>query len=136
MFIDEILVYSKNVDEHAKHLRIVLQTLRDRELYAKFSKCEFWLNEVGFLGYVISGDGIFVDPKKIEAIVSWEQPKNVFEIQSFLGLAEYYRRFVEHFSLITAPLTRLTRKGVKYECSDDCEQSFQELKSQLTMAPV
>ena len=75
VFIDDTLVYSKNVDEHAKHLRIVLQTLRDRELYAKFSKCEFWLNEVVFLGHIISGDGIFVDPKKIEAIVCWEQPK-------------------------------------------------------------
>ena len=89
-----------------------------------------------FLGHVISGDGIFVDPKKIEAIVSWEQPKNVSEIRSFLGLAGYYRRFVEHFSLLAAPLTRLTRKGVKYEWSEDCEQSFQELKTRLTMAPV
>ena len=98
-------------------------------MYAKFSKCEFWLNEVIFLGHVISGAGIFVDPIKIEAIVSWKQPKNVSEVRSFLGLAGYYRRFVEHFSLLTAPLTRLTRKGVKYEWSDDCEQSFQELKS-------
>ena len=136
MFIDDIFVYSKNVDEHAMHLRIVLQTLRDRELYAKFSKCEFWLNEVVFLGHVISGGGIFVDPKKIEAIVSWEQPKNVSEVRSFLGLAGYYRRFVEHFSLLTAPLTRLTRKGVRYEWNDICEQSFQELKSRLTMVPV
>ena len=103
---------------------------------AKFSKCEFWLNEVVFLGHVISGGGIFVDPKKIEAIVSWEQPKNVSKIRSFLGLVEYYRRFVEKISLIAVPLTRLTRKGVKYEWSDDCEQSFQELKSRLTMAPV
>ena len=100
VFIDDILVYSKNVDEHVMHLRIVLQTLRDRELYAKFSKCEFWLNEVIFLGHVISGAGIFVDPRKIEAIVGWEQPKNVSEVRSFLGLAGYYRRFVEHFSLL------------------------------------
>ena len=77
-----------------------------------------------------------MDPRKIEAIISWEQPKNISEVQSFLGLAGYYRRFVEHFSLITAPLTRLTRKGVKYEWNDDCEQSFQELKSRLTMALV
>ena len=118
------------------HLRIVLQTLRDRELYAKFSKCEFWINEVVFLGHVVSEDGIFMDPRKIEAIVKWEQPKNVFEVRSFLGLAGYYRRFVEYFSLIVAPLTRLTRKRVKYECNDDCEQNFQELKSRLTMAPV
>ena len=129
-------MYSKNVDEHAMHLRIVLQTFKDRELYAKFSKCEFWLNEVIFLGHVISGAGIFMDPRKIEAIVDWEQPKNVSEVRSFLGLAGYYRRFVERFSLLAAPLTRLTRKRVKYEWSDDCEQSFQELKSRLTMALV
>ena len=77
-----------------------------------------------------------MDPKKIEAVVSWEQPKNVFEIRSFLGLDGYYRRFVEHFSLLVAPLTRLTKKRVKYEWSEDCEQSFQKLKSRLTMAPV
>ena len=136
VFIDDILVYSKDVDKHTIHLRIVLQTLRDRELYAKFSKCEFWLNEVVFLGHVIGGAGIFVDRRKIEAIISWEQPKNVSEVRSFLGLARYYRRFVKYFSLIAAPLTRLTRKGVKYDWSVDCEQSFQELKSQLTMAPV
>ena len=77
VFIDDILVYSKSADEHALHLRIVLQTLKDRQLFAKFSKCEFWLNEVIFLGHVVSGDGIFVDPRKVEAIVNWEQPKNV-----------------------------------------------------------
>ena len=91
VFIDDILVYSKSADEHALHLRVVLQTLRDKQLYAKFSKCEFWLNEVIFLGHIVSGDGIFVDPRKIEAIVNWEQPKNVLEIQSFLGLFGYYR---------------------------------------------
>ena len=111
------------------HFRIVLQTLKDRELYAKFSKCEFWLNEIVFLGYVISGTGIFMDPEKIEAIVNWEQPKIVSKVRSFLGLAGYYRQFVEHFSLIATPLTRLTRKGVKYEWNDECEQSFQELKN-------
>ena len=93
-------------------------------MYAKFSKCEFWINEVVFLGHVISGAGIYVDPRKIEAIVNWEQPKNVSEVRSFLGLAGYYKRFVEHFSLITAPLTRLTRKWVKYEWNEECEKSF------------
>ena len=136
VFIDDILVYSKSVDEHALHLQIVLQTLRDRQLYAKFSKCEYWLNEVIFLGHVVSGDGIFVDPRKVEAILNWEQPKNVSEIRSFLGLAGYYRRFVKHFSLITAPLTRLTKKGVKYEWDEKCEQSFQDLKNCLITAPI
>ena len=80
VFIDDILVYSKNVDEHALHLQIVLQTLKERQLYAKFSKCEFWLNEVIFLGHVVSRDGIFVDPRKVEAIFNWEEPKNVPKI--------------------------------------------------------
>ena len=84
-------------------------------MYVKFSKCEFWLNEVVFLGHVVSRNAIFVDPKKVDAIVNWEQPKNVTEIQSFLGLVRYYRRFVEYFSLISTPLIRLTRKGVKFE---------------------
>ena len=97
VFINNILVYSKNAEEHALHLRIVLQTLRDKQLYAKFSKCEFWLNKVVILRHVVLEDGIFVDQRKIEAIISWEQPKNVTEIQSFLGLASYYRRFVEKF---------------------------------------
>ena len=123
VFIDDILVYSKNTKEHAYHLRIVLQILRDRELYAKFFKCEFWLNEVVFFGHVFV-NGIFVDSKKVEAIVNWEQPKNIIEIQSFLGLTGYYRRFVEHFSLLSTPLTRLTRKGIKFEWDDGCEQSF------------
>ena len=86
-----ILVYLKNVEEHTFHLRIVLQTLREKQLYAKFSKCEFWLNEVVFLEHVVFGNGIFVDPRKVEAIVKWERPKNVTKIQSFLGLARYYR---------------------------------------------
>ena len=136
VFIDDILIYSRDNDEHAAHLRIVLQTLRERQLYAKFSKCEFWLQEVVFLGHVVSRTGIYVDPKKVEAILQWEQPKTVTEIRSFLGLAGYYRRFVQGFSLIAAPLTHLTRKGVKFVWDDVCENRFQELKNRLTSAPV
>ena len=136
VFIDDILVYLKNVKEHAFHLRIVLQTLRDPQLYAKFSKSEFWLNEVMFLKHVVFRNGIFVDPKKVEAIVNWEQPKNITEIQSFQGLVEYYRQFVEHFSLLSALKTWLTRKGVKFEWDEKCEQSFQELKNRLITVPI
>ncbi|XP_042460894.1 uncharacterized protein LOC122044835 [Zingiber officinale] len=136
VFIDDILVYSRSEEEHEQHLRIVLETLRKERLYAKFSKCAFWLSSVGFLGHVISSKGILVDPQKIEAVDRWEQPKSVQEIRSFLGLAGYYRRFVEGFSSIAAPLTRLTRKGVKFTWSEACEASFQELKQRLVSAPV
>ncbi|CAL9029144.1 unnamed protein product, partial [Prunus brigantina] len=136
VFIDDILVYSKSRKAHMKHLEIVLGTLRRRQLYAKFSKCQFWLDIISFLGHVISAEGIYVDPQKIEAVMNWPQPTSVTEIRSFLGLAGYYRRFVEGFSVIAASLTRLTRKGVKFEWSDECEKSFTELKTGLTTAPV
>jgi len=131
VFIDDILIYFSSQMQHAYHLREVLETLRRNKLYAKLSKCEFWLNEVVFLGHVISEKGISVDPKKIEAVLKWERPTNVTEICSFLGLAEYYRRFI-----VASPMTRLTRKEVKFEWSKDCEASFQKLKSRLTSAPA
>ena len=121
VFIDDILVYSGGPEEHAEHLRTVLQILRERQLYAKFSKCQFWLDKVDFLGHVISAEGISVDPQKIEAIVNWKPPKNVPEVRSFLGLAGYYRKFVEGFSKIAAPLTKLTRKDIKYDWVDFCQ---------------
>uniref|UniRef100_A0A2N9GV60 RNA-directed DNA polymerase n=1 Tax=Fagus sylvatica TaxID=28930 RepID=A0A2N9GV60_FAGSY len=136
VFIDDILVYSKSLEEHEDHLRIVLQILRDKKLYAKLKKCEFWLNQVVFLGHVVSMDGITADPSKIEAVVSWDRPTNVSEVRSFLGLVGYYRRFVEGFSRIAAPLTHLTRKNAKFEWKEECEKSFQELKQQLVTAPV
>ena len=97
VFIDDILVYSGSPEEHAEHLRIVLQILREHQLYAKSSKCQFWLDKVAFLGHVISVEGVSVDPKKIEAVVNWKPPKNVSEVRSFLGLTGYYRKFVEGF---------------------------------------
>ena len=92
-FVDDILIYSQSEWEHEYHLRIILQLVRDHQLYAKFSKCEFWLTEVRFLGHVVSASGVSVDPEKVEVVMSWERPKSVFEIRSFLGLAGYYRRF-------------------------------------------
>ncbi|KAA3461825.1 DNA/RNA polymerases superfamily protein [Gossypium australe] len=119
VFIDDILIYSWDETDHAEHLRIVLQTLREKQLYAKFSKCEFWLHEVSFLGHIVSASGIRVDPSKISAILDWKPPKNVFEVRSFLGLAGYYHRFVKGF-----------------DWSDKCQKSFDQLKTLLTEAPV
>ncbi|KAL0546488.1 hypothetical protein IC582_016398 [Cucumis melo] len=136
VFIDDILIYSKTEAEHEEHLRIVLQTLRDNKLYAKFSKCEFWLKQVSFLGHVVSKAGVSVDPAKIEAVTGWTRPSTVSEVRSFLGLAGYYRRFVENFSRIATPLTQLTRKGAPFVWSKACEDSFQNLKQKLVTAPV
>ena len=136
VFIDDILVYSRTKEEHVAHLTQVLEVLKVKQLYAKFKKCEFWLDRVVFLGHVISGAGISVDPSKVEAINNWMQPTNPSEVRSFLGLAGYYRRFVEGFSKIAMPLTQLTRKGVMFRWTDMCERSFQELKKRLTSAPI
>ncbi|KAL5560581.1 hypothetical protein UlMin_036792 [Ulmus minor] len=136
VFIDDILIYSKSQKEHEQHLRVVLQTLKQHQLYAKFSKCEFWLSSVQFLGHVVSKDGISVDASKIEAVSKWPAPTNVTEIRSFLGLAGYYRRFVEGFSSLSAPLTGLTKKNKKFEWTERCERNFQELKRRLTSAPI
>ncbi|KAL5554726.1 hypothetical protein UlMin_042127 [Ulmus minor] len=108
VFIDDILVYSKSAEEHEEHLRLILQTLRDHQLFAKFKKCEFWLNQVAFLGHVISKDGVAVDPSKVEAVENWKPPSNASKVRSFLGLAGYYQRFVEGFSSIAMPLNNLT----------------------------
>ncbi|XP_035546655.1 uncharacterized protein LOC118348672 [Juglans regia] len=136
VFLDEILIYSRDLEEHACYLRLALGKLREHQLYAKLSKCEFWLEEVKFLGHVISQEGVAVDPSKVEAVLSWPHPSTVREIRSFLGLAGYYRKFVEGFSRLSGPLTALTRKNVEFVWSDKCERSFQELKRRLTTAPV
>ena len=136
VFIDDILVYSKDRENHDTHLRVVLETLRKERLYEKLSKCEFWLNEVYFLGHIVSKEGIQVDPKKIEVVVEWKPPRNVTEVHSFLGLAGYYRRFVKGFSMTATPMTRLLQKNVKYEWSEKCQISFDKLKAFLTEAPV
>jgi len=136
IFIDDMLIYSKSPQEHASHLRIVLSILREKQLFAKFSKCEFWLSKVKFLGHVISQGGVAVDQSKVEAVQNWTRPKNVSEVQSFLGLAGYYRRFIMKFSQIAFSLTRLTRKDVPFVWDEECEKSFRTLKKKLTKAPV
>ncbi|KAA3480432.1 DNA/RNA polymerases superfamily protein [Gossypium australe] len=135
IFIDDILIYSRDESKYAEHLRIVLQTLRDKQLFAKLSKCEFWLQKVGFLGYIVSTEGVQVDPSKISAVVDWKLPRNVSEVRSFLGLASYYWRFVKGFSMISTLMTRLLQKDVKFEWSEKCQQSFDQLKALLTKAP-
>ncbi|KAA3485014.1 reverse transcriptase [Gossypium australe] len=136
VFIDDILIYSQDESKHAEHLRIVLQILRDKQLYAKFSKCEFWIWKVGFLGHIVSAEGIRVYPSKIFAVIDWKPPRNVFKVRSFLGLAGYYRRFVKRFSMIATIMTRLLQKDVKFEWFEKCQQSFDQLKTLLTEALV
>jgi hypothetical protein len=129
VFIDDILVYSKNEDDHVKHLHTVLQRLRDHRLYAKLSKCDFWLREINFLGHTISQDGVSVDPEKVQEVMDWKPPTTVRQIRNFLGSAGYYRRFIPDFSRIAKPMTELLKKGVKYEWSQKCEDAFHTLSS-------
>jgi hypothetical protein len=136
VFIDDILIYSKNPKEHENHLRIVLQRLGDHHLYAKLSKCEFWLDTVKFLGHTISGDGISVDPSKVQEVMDWKPPTSVHQIRSFLGLAGYYRRFIPNFSIIAKPMTGLLMKGVKFSWDQKCKDAFHTLRAHLTTAPI
>ncbi|GJU13068.1 putative reverse transcriptase domain-containing protein [Tanacetum coccineum] len=136
VFIDDILIYSKTKEEHDAHLRLILELLKKEELYAKFSKCDFWLSKVQFLGHVIDSEGIHVDPAKIESIKDWESPKTPTEIRQFLGLAGYYRRFIEGFSKIAKPMTKLTQKSIKFNWGEKEETTFQTLKQKLCSAPI
>ena len=136
VFIDDILVYSPSPEQHENHLRIVLQVLREKQLYGKFSKCEFWLSKVPFLGHILSRDRISVDPSKVQEVMDWKAPTSVHEVRSFLGLAGYYRRFIPDFSKIAKPMTRLLQKDEKYKWTPECETSFHTLRTLLTTAPV
>jgi hypothetical protein len=136
VFIDDILIFSKNKDERTKHLRIVLQCLRDHKLYAKFSKCEFWLDRVKFLGHTISKDSISVDPSKVQEVMDWKPPKLVHQIRSFMGLAGYYRRFIPDFSRIAKPMTELLKKGVMFVWNVEYDKAFHTLRGHLTSAPL
>jgi hypothetical protein len=136
VFIDNILIYSKSDSDHEEHLRLVLHKLRDNQLYAKFSKCEFWIGEVPFLGHIISNGGILVDPAKVKEIMEWSVPSTVTEIRSFLGLTEYYRRFIEGLSKVAKPMTSLLEKGREFKWDEKCQDSFDQLKKRLMSPPV
>ncbi|GJW97824.1 reverse transcriptase domain-containing protein [Tanacetum coccineum] len=136
VFIDDILIYSKSEEEHEVHLKTILDLPEKEKLYAKFSKCEFWIKEVQFIGHVVNRDGIHVDPSKVESVKNWKTPESSTEIRSFLGLAGYYRRFIENFSKIAKPLTLLTQKNKTYVWGDKQDEAFQILKEKLCNAPV
>jgi hypothetical protein len=136
VFIDDILIYSQNEQEHEEHLRKVLQRQLDCQLYAKLSKCKFWISKVLFLGHIINRDGLAVDPKKVAAILGWKAPKDVRRIKSFIGMAGYYRRFIEGFSKIVRPMTALLAKKVEFKWTLPCQESFETLKKKLTTTPV
>jgi hypothetical protein len=136
VFIDDILIYSKTKEDHAEHLRIVLTRLREHQLYAKFSKCEFWLDTIPFLGHILSAKGVAVDPSKVKDILEWKPPTTVHQVRSFLGMAGYYRHFFLDFSKIAKPITELLKNHVKIVWSSECNKAFEELKRLLTTAPV
>jgi hypothetical protein len=128
VFLDEIPMYSESEEEHEQHPRMVLQVLREHQLYAKLIKCLFYMEQIHYLGHIISKDGIVVDPDKIEAIIEWSMPKNVTEVRSFMGLVGYYKRFIAEFSRITHPFTSLQKKENKFQWTEECEKRFQQLK--------
>jgi hypothetical protein len=136
VFINDILIYSKTEEDHADHIRVILQQLCDHRLYAKFSKCEFWLDSVKFLGHTISNEGISINPTKIQEVMDWKPLTSVHQIHSFLGLAGYYRRFIPDFSKIAKPMTELLKKELKFHWNDKCEEAFHTLRKLLTTAPV
>ncbi|GKB60592.1 putative reverse transcriptase domain-containing protein [Tanacetum coccineum] len=136
VFIDDILIYSMDEKEHEEHLKAILELLKKEKLYAKFPKCEFWIPKVQFLGHVIDSRGIHVDPTKIESIKDWVSPKTPTEIRQLLGLAGYYRRFIEGFSKVAKSMTKLTQKGIKFDWGEKEENAFQLIKQKLSSAPI
>ena len=125
VFIDDILIYFKNEEEHAKNLATMLILLKEAQLYAKLNKCSFFQIEVRYLGHVVSKEGIVVDPEKIIAIMEWPTHSNVDEVRSFMGLVYYYRWFIRNFTQITYSITSLQRKGKKFEWTKECATSFE-----------
>ena len=125
VFFDEILVYSKNEEEHEEHLRLTLQLLKEHQLYAKVRKCDFYRDRIQYLGHIISEEGISMDPENIESIMNWPTPRNVTYVRSFMGLVGYYRTFIKGFSKVAHSITSLQKKGIKFEWTPRCHKRFQ-----------
>jgi hypothetical protein len=136
VFFDDILIYYQSKEEHADHLRMVLQRLREHQLYAKLSKCEFWIDEVLFLGHIINKEGLVVDSKKVADVLNWKAPTYARGIKSFIGMARYYWRFIEGFSKIAKPTIALLGNKVEFKWTQKCQEAFEVLKEKLTTAPV
>jgi hypothetical protein len=136
VYFDDILIYSKSMEAHLDHLRAISTALRDARLFGNLEKCIFYTDQVSFLGYVVTPQGIEVDQAKVEAIQGWPVPKTITQVRSFLGLAGFYRRFVKDFSTIAALLNALTKKGVPFSWGTTQENAFTMLKDKLTHAPL
>ena len=136
VYFDDILIYSKSLDEHIEHVHLVLGVLRKDCLYANLKKCSFCTHKLVFLGFVVSTKGIEVDEEKVKAIKEWPTPKGVGDVRSFHGLASFYRRFVRDFSTIAAPLTEVIKKNVGFKWGEAQEQAFNMLKDKLTSSPL
>ncbi len=135
-YIDDILIYSNSIEEHHNHVKMVLRKLLENNLYVKLEKCEFDVTETSFLGYVLSQDGIKMDKEKVKAILDWPIPSNVKEVQSFIGLCNYYRIFIKDFAKIANPIHKLTRKNVQFNWTSEQQKAFDTLKKLFTTAPI
>jgi hypothetical protein len=135
-YMDDIMIYSDNEAEHAIHVHKVLQRLRDAGLQADIRKCEFSVTETKYLGFIVSTDGLRVDPEKVQVVKDWKPPRTVKGVQSFLGFCNFYRRFIRDYGVVAKPLNRLTRTGLPFRWDQDCEDAFNKLKYRLTSAPV
>jgi hypothetical protein len=135
-YIDDLLIFSETLEEHKRHIRLVLKRLKEAGLYLKPQKCQFHKSEISFLGYLISVKGLRMDPKKVEAVTGWPTPKNQHDIQVFLGFANFYRRFIKNYSRVVSPMTNLLKKDVKFTWGNEAEKAFQYLKQAFTTAPI
>ena len=136
VYLDDLLIYSDTLAEHKRHVRLVLERLRQAELCLKPSKCEFHVQEISFLGFVVGSQGVKMDPSKVAAITFWPVPKSVHDIRVFLGLANFYRRFIDNFSKVAAPISALLRKNRTFQWTAEAQAAFESLRTSFTTAPI